>query len=521
MEEPVPNTFAARLHTVMTHFSLDSATLAEGISVAPALVDAWLCGEQRICASSPLLHKIAEYFSNHNLTLRDANWLFKQFQQSGLTISPVNSGDILTLLVIWLGTDRPERETPSADNAMLSTLSPSVPASPSTGFFDRVSYEEFSVKAGLPNIVLGLEKLFMSLPKGCDVNIHLSGNAMHCILEPAVSYRLSHYAQSLALNVRLLVSVSDSTGALPSLIALYLPLLSGGCMRLFMADSLSRPLTDRISLQAGAQHALLITETNDATSPPVSMLISEESALADLQKSFTRALRLAQPLLTGYSSMDAGTLHEVLTSEYCLPGDLDIVSDCSLPMFMPTDAYAALLGTFGLSGEALAEHSAAFSKRQASMEKSLDSGKTIRVVLRLSRVKQMLEDGECNVPGYLLAQPDTFLTMNAAACAASFEGLIDYLQRYPSSFLMNLTNRVEPFTGDSCWHIQQNHHVTIASLAHGASDVLYADDSALVHGFSGCFHALWCNSNQRLGGHERTILTLSEAIRLLRDRFLR
>lgn len=103
MDEVVPDTFATRLHTVMAHFSLDSAALAQGLSVDPAVVEAWLRGDQCLCAGSDALHQIADYFSNRMLGLKDINWFYKQFQQSGALLDAIAAADMRPLLVSWLG----------------------------------------------------------------------------------------------------------------------------------------------------------------------------------------------------------------------------------------------------------------------------------------------------------------------------------------------------------------------------------------------------------------------------------
>lgn len=341
---------------------------------------------------------------------------------------------------------------------------------------------------------------------------------MRCITEPTVVGRLIHYVQSLALNVRLLVAIADGPGNLPGFIALYLPLFAGGNMQVFTADSLSEPLTKQISLQAGA-HALLITEANDNAAPAVSMLVREESALLDLRKTFERSLRYARPLLINLGNHNTGRLRENLAVEYSIAGDLDIVSDCPLPMFMTAEAFTAFLGANGLNGEALEEQNAAFLRLQGAMDEALGAHSMLRVMLRLSRIKQVLDEGECRVPGYLLLQ-DGIVTMDAAACAASLEGLLHYLKRFPDSVHLHLTNMTEPFSGDSCWHIKKDHHVSIASWAHGASDPLCSDDPALVRAFFARFQALWQNNSKMLHDRERTMFTLTEAIRLLHERYL-
>jgi hypothetical protein len=519
MDEVVPDTFATRLHAVMAHFSLDSAALAQGLSVDPSVVDAWLCGEQSLHAGSDTLRRMVEYFSNCALGLKDMNWFYKQFQQSGAPLDVITAADMRPLLAQWLGADTSAGEMPPLDNTMPPAPPPSPAAHLSTRFFERASQEAFSVQAGLSNIVLSLDKLLGNLPEGSDLNIHLFSNAMRSITEPTVVGRISHYVQSLALRARLLMSVSDSTSALPAFIKLYLPLLTAGNMQIYTVDSLSHPLTNQISLQAG-RHALLITEAGDAAAPPVSMLVSERSTLVDLQKNAERSLRYARPLFISLSGRDGGKLREALHAEYCATGDLDIVSDCPLPMFMTPDAFTALLGGNGLSGEALEEQSAAFIKLQTAMSEALGAGRhTLRIMLRLSRLKQVLDEGQCQAPGYLFMQDDS-ITMNAAACAASLTGLVDYLNRFPDSLHLHLTNNIEPFCGDCCWHMKRDRHVCIASFARGMSNVLYTDEPALVREDSARYHALWLSNSKVIHSRERTIFTLTEAIRLLHERYL-
>ena len=122
MDEVVPDTFATRLHTVMAHFSLDSAALAQGLSVDPAVVEAWLRGDQCLCAGSDALHQIADYFSNRMLGLKDINWFYKQFQQSGALLDAITAADMRPLLVSWLGAHTPEGEAFPSGNAISPTL---------------------------------------------------------------------------------------------------------------------------------------------------------------------------------------------------------------------------------------------------------------------------------------------------------------------------------------------------------------------------------------------------------------
>lgn len=520
MDEALLNTFQAKLQAVMAHFSLSSAALAQALSIEPFVLDAWLDGEQRVYPNAEALQKIADYFSGRALTLRDINWFYKQFQLSGLALTVITAADMRPLLTNWFGADLPGEDTARAraGDAPLPSLPQTTAASSSTGFFERASAEDFSVKAGLPNLALYLDRLFDNLPPGSDLHIHLSCNTMYSITDPAIVSRLIHYTRSLALQVRLLVPISDNASTLPGLIALYLPLLTSGAMRVYVMDSLSQPLTNQICFQAGARHALLITEAEKASSPPVSMLISEDRALLDLQKTFEQALRYARPLFANYDDSHAATLHETLQSEYAHSGDLDIVSDCPLPLFMPEEAYMAHLVACGLSDEAQEEKRAAFLQTQGAMDEALGGGAVLRIILRLSRLKQILQEGKCRLPGYLLLQ-DGIATMNAAALAASLEGMVDYLTKFPDSIHLYITNNTEPFIEGNCWHMKRNHHSCIASLAQDTPGVLYTDEPALAHAFLARFHALWQNGTKVLGSRERTVLTVVEAVRLLRQRF--
>ncbi len=513
--------FADNLKLVMTHFAITNSMLSRGLSIDPSLVSRWLNGQRQVRANSDMLGRLVDYILSRNLNFSDVNWFKKQFRRSGMQLDVLSVADLRPYLMYWLCNDKASVHSflPSgAVSAGESEPSRPVDQPAATAFYARNSADEFSIKIGATDIALSLESLLGNLAPDSEFDIHLSDEGVRTIVESAVIEAIVRNVQARNLKVKLLVSLSSNTYAMSRLITAYLPLIVSAAMQLSVVHGLSQPLTNQISFLAPQRCAILITEIPDSSSPPVSMLVTEQGALHDLYKTFERSMRYAQPVLTTYNDNFSRNILEIFYLEYCMPGDLDVIKDSINPMYMTEAAYGEFLRTCGHRGDKFTWRFNEFQRFKSGMDQTLGAGSVFREIISLTRLKKMLESGVCRMPA-LYFMDKGVISVGASACVAIMEGYIHYLRTTPN-FNLLIVNDIDILNTDSCWHLKSNHHVALNSWDRESPAMIYTDQLILTHEFQTHFNNLWMQNNYSIGGREKTIVTLTEIIRMMKETYL-
>jgi len=316
------------------------------------------------------------------------------------------------------------------------------------------------------------------------------------------------------LRIRMTVCVSGDTRAMSALIDAYMPALVSGHVQLSVVHGMTQTVTNQMHLIAPGATAMLVTETPGAAAPPVSVIVSEPFFVEEVEKSFEQASRYAQPILNIYGDDFSRNVLEIIYWEFCTPGALDVVKDSINPMYMAEEAYDRVLRTHGHSEEEYAWRSAEFTRFKSGMDEALKGGSVFREILSLSRLKQIVKDGFCRMPG-LYFMKKGFVHLDAQGCAAVLNGYIRYLETVPNFHLLVLDD-ITMLHADNCWQLKQNHHLAINHWSGPEPVMIHSDQLILLREFQAHFDSLWAQGAGGVGNRANVISILRDVLNKIR-----
>lgn len=497
------------LKMVLDYYGIAQNELAQALGIDPSLVSRWLAGTRRLQAASPQIDVLAEYILAHSKRVHDMEWLKTRFAAAGLPteFSSVyrNKQNLIMLLASDgenlrrnLGCSPPGTTAKTLPSRKLQTVSR--------------SYDS-AVKQGCLDMSLELESVLSGLPMKSAVNIFLSSDQINAIINEDISFLLLRMIEKNDLFICLIVCVSGDTQAMSALIDTYMGALVSGHVRLSVVHGLTQNVTNQMHMIIPGIAAMLVTETPGLLAPPVAVTIREASFLTEIQKSFERAARYAQPVLNIYGDDFSRNILEILYREFCTPGALDVVKDNINPMYMPEKAYNRVLHVQGHKEAEYVWRCAEFVRFKSGMDGTLTDGSIFREILSLSRLNQIARDGFCRMPG-LYFMKKGFVLLDAQGCADILRGYVFYLETVPNFHLLILDD-IAMLHSDNCWQLKQNHHLAINHWSGEEPVMIYSDQLILLREFQTHFDKLWSQGSGGVGNRAGVIAVLQDVVKRL------
>ncbi len=504
---------AANLKSVLDHFIISNNELAKALSVDPSLVCRWIKGERKLKAASPAMVALAEFVLQRSRRILDIEWLKAQFEKDGLPTDISSVYRVKQNLIIWL----------ASDGDSLRHCMGSLPDNEKAwNVYRAAAAEASSVPArqanfGNMNITIALESVLGDTPAGAELNIFLSSDEINTIAEEGFSQLLLRSINKSGISVRLVICVSGNTKAMSRLIGVYMQPLVSGHFNMSIVHGMTQTVANQMYLMMPGRYAMMITEAQ-GNAQPVAVIVEEETFLYELQESFERAARYAQPVLHVYGNAFSRNILEILYIEYATPGNLDVVKDSLNPMFMEPGAYDRALKALGNEGSEFDWRSAEFMRFQKGMDAALSGGAVFREILSLERLNQVARDGFCRMPG-LYFMGSGFVNLDATGCAAILKGYIHYLETVPA-FNVLILDDLSILNVGSCWHIKQNASVAVNCWSGEEPLMIHTDQILLVGEFQSRFNDLWEQGKGFIGSRAGVTAILQDVLTQLAERHL-
>ncbi|MEA4816392.1 MAG: helix-turn-helix transcriptional regulator [Lachnospiraceae bacterium] len=495
------------LKTVIEYLGISKNDMARSLGIDPSLISRWLSGTRKLHAASRHMDALAEYILARCKRVRDMEWLKDKFKASGLPTELSSVYRVKQNLIMWLASD--------GEDLRRNLSSSHSPESVKNGLQKRMGSAinplGNAVKLGCFDIVMELEPILANLPHKSEVNIFLSNDQITTVINEDIADLLLQMIDKRDLKFNMVVCISGDTKAVSALIYAYMAALVSGHIKLSVVHGMTQTVTNQMHLIVPGIAAVLVTETPGAASPPVAVVIREESFVAEIQESFERALRYAQPVLTVYGDNFARNILEILYWEFCTPGALDVVKDSINPMYMSEDAYNRILHESGHIGEEYSWRSLEFIRFKSGMDETLKGGTVFREILSLSRLNQIARDGFCRMPG-LYFMNKGFIKLNREGCAAILDGYIRYLKNVPNFHILILDD-ITTLHSDNCWQLKQNHHLAINHWRGSEPVMIHSDQLILLRDFQAHFDKLWELGTGGIGSRVGVIVILEDVLK--------
>lgn len=507
------------LKSAVEHFEIQNKALAKALNVDPAQISRWVNGKRELKVSSDVMEPLADYILSRTLTPKDIDWLKKAFMRDGFNTDFETVSQLKRTLILWLAVDGAEFKRnfwtlQTADKMEQIADVDYGDYQYSIGPAGRIYSNDYSVKAGILDIALRLEKVFSTVENGSTVDIYLSSENIAAIMNKTIVHGIIGAITERNMHVRCLLSISSNSFALSRIINTYMQPIVTASMEVATVHGTTQPMIDQMSVMVPGICVGIISEIHDSHAPVAALFITEETFLKDAQSSFERGFHYAQPIVTLYSDSFAKNILDIFYQEFAEPGDLDIIKDSINPMYMSKEAFDAFLYTRGHKEDALIRRSNEFNRFKSGMDENLRNGTVFREILSRERLERIANEKCCRMPGVYFMEKG-ILELNTKGCIALLEGYIDYLEAFPNFNLM-IANEITAVNTDSCWHLKQNRHVTINAWDKEDPTLIYSDQLILTHEFQTHFNNLWMEENYSLGVRSRTIETLEEILVKLR-----
>ncbi|MEN6314152.1 MAG: hypothetical protein ABFD25_07890 [Clostridiaceae bacterium] len=490
---------AQNLKTVMGYFSITNSELSRALAVDPSLISRWLNGQRKLNAASISMDALAEFILSKSKRVHDIEWLKAQFEKDGLPTDLSTVYRIKQNLIMWLASDGEALRHNLGKTPSMPCFQKNVIKTPA----HSAIYTEGAVKIGCLELALGLTPLLSVLPGGSGVDIFLSNDEVMTIVAEDFSRLLLQTIGEKQLKVRLLICISGNTQAMSQIIDTYMQPLVSGYIRLSLVHGMTQTVTNQMHLIIPGKYSVLVTEAPKAAAPPVATIVSEETFVKEMQSSFERAIRYAQPVLNIYDDNYSRNILEILYAEFAAPGNLDIVKDNINPMYMTADDYDRFLRTHGYSEAEFAWRSAEFKRFKTGMDDTLKGGAVFREILSLRRLNQIAQDGCCRMPG-LYFMKKGFVKLDKEGCAAILNGYIRCLETVPNFHVLILDDITMMHT-DNCWQLKQNHHLAINHWSGGEPVMIHCDQLMILREFQAYFDNLWAQGSGSPGNRNNVI----------------
>jgi len=502
-----------RFRMILDYLGITNLALAKALDIDPSVISRYLSGQRRLLASSPQLEAIADFVLSHSQRMRDMEWMTEQFTLAGLP------SDISTVyrfkqnLILWLATDGDKLRKNLGTSLPGDIAGSAPPAAPPVR--QQATQEKRDILIGCLEIVLALRPVFNALPERTTVDIFLSSDQISAIVHADMAALLVKSAEEKNLLLRVVVCVSSNTQAMSGLLDTYMPALVSGHIRLSVVHGMTQTVNNTMQLIIPNSYALLITETMGGA-PPIGMEIRNVDFVEETEASFDIAARYAQPVLNIYGDDFSRNILEILFTEFCTPGALDVVKDSINPLYMPTGAYDRFIAARGHSPEEYAWRSAEFVRFKSSMDQVLAGGSCYREIISLARLNDIARRGVCRLPGLYFMERG-YLDLDTEGCLAILNGYIEYQQNVPS-FRLLILDDLAVLHQNNCWHLKQNLSLAVNYWSGREPVMVHSGQPMLLREFQTRFDKLWAQGVSAIGSRAGVISILRDVIKRLEKR---
>ena len=491
---------ANNLRRLLTHLDISNVALARSMSVDASLISRWLNGQRQLKLTSELLDRLSEYLMDKIMRTDNMEWLRYQMELDGFAGDCVSSENLNRELKIWLSSDGAGvRET-------LDLLLPAENA--------KSDSEMDYVKTGYVEIMSFLERILGSFSGNAEIDIYLSHEDTSILMHESVSRMLLDSMLNKGTKVRLLVSVSSDVKAMSQLISRYMQPIIEGLLSVSVGHGTAQAIINQITFIFKERMVFIVCEVPKNMAPPIGISIYEEIFISESKKSFERARSSSQPLIKRYNDNTARGAIEVFCDELSLPGDLDVIKDNINPIYMATEAFEQFLKKLGYKGKQLKWRREDLVRYKQGMEANLGNGTVFREIISLKRLRQIVEDGECKMPGLYFFGAG-IVHLDTVRCLSVLEGYIEYMNRFPN-FQIVVLDDIPELNERSCWHIKQNTHWMLNGWNKDEHIILFTDQLMLTHEFQLLYNNIWNKINYSEGRRAQTISVLQDSIARLK-----
>jgi len=311
-----------------------------------------------------------------------------------------------------------------------------------------------------------------------------------------------------------LISMSSDIKAMSQLISRYMQPIIEGALRISVGQGTPQAIMNHTTFAFKERMVFTVCEIPKSKAPPVGISIYEESFVSESKKSFNRMWNSSYLLLRRYNDNTARDVVETFCDELSLPGDLDVIKDNINPIYMVTESFEQFLRKLGYKGEQFKWRRKDLIRYKDGMEDNLRNGTVFREIISLKRLRQIIKDGECQMPG-LYFFGSGIVQLDALRCLSVLEGYIEYMNRFPN-FHIVILDEIPELNERSCWHIKQNSHWMLNGWNKDEHIILFTDQLMLTHEFQLLYNDIWTKINYSEGRRAQTITVLQDSIAQLK-----
>lgn len=467
------------LKEILAVFHITNAELSEATGLSMSSVRRYLSGTRRLKRTGKPAERIAEHLLVKADTGERIGWLKGRLREAGLPDGEMSVVGIKHNLIQWISSD----DTP-IDTAWNRDVKKN------TGEDQDVKGIENGT--GMCNGVLSItacaEKMLEAMPKDGNIDVFLTSDRIRIMTEEHFSSFLKKAALSLSHSISLVIGVSGNTQGINRFIQCYMDELVSGRMRFYTFFGAPQNVTEQLYMIFRTKGVVMVTESSIGLAEPIGTVIRTPVFLAELCRSFDATYRYSQPMFNIYDDANTRGMIEAVYGEYCVPGELSVATDCICPMFLPYEDYCGILRSCNTDDAEYAWKCNEYRRFYEDFNKMLHRGMKVREILSLDRLRSILNEGKCRMPGLYFLTIGTF-ELDLGGCRKILQGYIDHLNRY-ESFSMLILDDIPELHGSSCWHVKRGASIAVSDWSGGAV-MCESHHSTLVHEFQHHFDEIW------------------------------
>ncbi len=484
------------LRTVLEHFDIRNKSVAAALNVHPSMITKWLTNDRLMGLNSKYLGPLADYILSRASSAADMKWLEKRFREYGIQSPLASVTELKTALMIWLVSD------PNDDPSGLMAL---------TAGTDRLRVDgsQFSAKAGVADISFCLSFSLSQLKSGAIVRISLSDESL--LLQDAFVHTILNSAEAFGLRYQILLTISGQSSTPARAVNAFLPLIIDGSINIAIAYRETSFCVDEAAVVMPEYAAMVITTLPDSPAPSAALLIREKTFVRDLDRRIGETFARSQPLLASPERSNRQQVQTLLRQCYEATGALAVMRDGLNPLILTEDAFGAYLKLRGYEGEAYDWRIDEFRKRKEAFDGSLKRGMTLRELVPLSLLDDVVTNEVCTISGEDFLEPGPVM-ISCQTCADLLEGYTRYLNQYPDFSLRFIGALPEVFENSLCM-VKGNSQVLIAKRRQDDTEsYAVSRQMTFVQGVSQIFEQLWEGLDYVTHRSETTLQTMQRYI---------
>lgn len=409
------------LKEIMSYFRITNIELARATEIAPSLISRYLSGDRKLKGTGKHAEAIAEYLLIKANTGEKINWLRERLETAGLPAGMTSVMSTKYNLIRWISSDG-ESVPQSGQEADAAVEIPE----------DGKMPEKLKrLRTGVLSITSFISDMFMTMQKDESVDVFLTSDRIRIltneVFSNAVKETLASETKNFTMNI--VIGLSGNTQGMNRIIQCYMGELVSGKMRFYTFFGATQNVSEHLFFIFRNNCILMVTESSIGLADPVGAIIRDPIFVQELCRSFDATYRYSQPMFNIHNDSNTRGMIEVVYGEYCLPGDLCVVTDSICPMYMSFDNYCRFLKKEQeRNQESDAEYAwkcNEYRRFNDGFREMLDTGMKVREIISLNRIRTILAEGKCKMAGlYFLSTGYSYLDLQG--CRDILTGYIDH-----------------------------------------------------------------------------------------------